>query len=39
MNSFFDIMNIRNNQPHEFERKPFLALFTSFNDDWFGYSL
>ena len=30
-------MNIRNIQSHEFERKPFLALFTSVNDDWFGW--
>ena len=37
MDSFFDMMNIRNIQSHEFERKPFLALFTSVNDDWFGW--
>ena len=37
MDGFFDIMNIRNIQSHEFERKPFLAPFTSVNDDWFGW--
>ena len=37
MDSFFDIMNIRNIQSHEFERKPFLAPFTSVSDDWFGW--
>ena len=37
MDSFFGIMNIRNIQSHEFERKPFLAHFTSFNDDRFGW--
>ena len=36
MNSLFDIMNIRNIQSHEFERKPFLAPFTSVNDVQFG---
>ena len=33
MDGFFHIMNIRNTQSHEFERKPFLAPFTSVNDD------
>ena len=33
MNGFFDIMNIRNIQSNEFERKPFVAPFTSVNDD------
>ena len=37
MNSFFDIMNIRNIQSHKFERKPFLDSFTSVNDDRFGW--
>ena len=37
MDGFFDIMNIRNIQSHEFERKPFLAPFTSVNDDRFGW--
>ena len=37
MDSFFDIMNIRNIQSHEFERKPFLVPFTSVNDDRFGW--
>ena len=37
MDSFFDIMNMCNIQSHEFERKPFLALFTSVNDDRFGW--
>ena len=37
MDSFFDIMNIRNIQSHEFERKPFLGPFTSVSDDWFGW--
>ena len=36
MDSFFDVINIRNIQAHEFERKPFLALFTSVNDNRFG---
>ena len=35
MDGFFDIMNIRYIQSHEFERKPFLAPFTSVNDDRF----
>ena len=30
-------MNIRNIQSHEFKRKPFLAPFTSVNDDRFGW--
>ena len=30
-------MNIRNIQSHEFERKPFLAPFTSVNDDRFDW--
>ena len=34
---FFDIMIIRYIQSHEFERKPFLAPFTSVNDDRFGW--
>ena len=37
MDSFFGIMNVRNIQSHEFERKPFLAPFTSVNDDRFGW--
>ena len=37
MDSFFDVMNIRNIQSHEFEWKPFLVPFTSVNDDWFGW--
>ena len=37
MDSFFDIMNIRNIQSHELERKPFLARFTSVIDDRFGW--
>ena len=37
MDSFFDIMNLRNTESHEFERKPFLARFTSVNDDQFGW--
>ena len=37
MDGFFDIVNIRNIQSHEFERKPFLAPFTSVNDDRFGW--
>ena len=37
MDSFFDVMNIRNIQSHEFKRKPFLAPFTSVNDDRFGW--
>ena len=38
MVSFFDIMSIRNIQSHhEFERKPFLAPFTSVNDHRFGW--
>ena len=37
MDSFFDMMNIRNIQSHEFERKPFLTPFTSVSDDWFGW--
>ena len=36
IDSFFDIMNIRNIQSHELE-KPFLAPFTSVNDDRFGW--
>ena len=34
---FFDIMNIRNTQSHEFERKPMLAPFTSVNDPRFSW--
>ena len=30
-------MNIHNIQSHEFERKPFLAPFTSVSDDWFDW--
>ena len=37
MNSFFDIMNIRNIQSHKFERKPFLDSFTSVNHNRFGW--
>ena len=37
MDSFFDIMNIRNIQSHEFERKPFLDPFTTVNDNRFGW--
>ena len=37
MDSFFDIMSIRNIQSHKFETKPFLAPFTSVNDDRFGW--
>ena len=38
MDSFFDIMNIRNNiQSHEFKRKPFLDHLTLVNDDRFGW--
>ena len=37
MDSFFDIMNIRNIQSHEFKRKPFLAHLTLVNDDRFGW--
>ena len=36
MDSFFDIMNIRDLQSHEFQRKTFLAPFTSVNDRRFG---
>ena len=36
MDSFFDIMNIRDLQSHEFQRKTFLAPFTSVNDRLFG---
>ena len=32
VNCFFDIMNIKNIQSREFERKPMLAPFTSVND-------
>ena len=35
IDSFFYIMNTRSIQSHEFERKPFLAPFTSVNDDRF----
>ena len=35
--SFFNIMNIHNIQSHKFERKPFLALFTSVYNHWFGW--
>ena len=37
MDCFFDIMNIRNTQSHEFERKPMLAPFTSVNDPRFSW--
>ena len=37
IDSFCDIINIRNIQSLEFERKPFLAPFTSISDDWFGW--
>ena len=37
MDTFFDIMNIRNIQLHEFERKSFLAPFTSVNDNRFDW--
>ena len=37
MDCFFDIMNIRNTQPHKFERKPMLAPFTSVNDSRFSW--
>ena len=33
IDGFFDIMNIRNIQSHEFKIKPFLAAFTSVNYD------
>ena len=36
MGSFFDIINIREISSHKFERRPFLAPFTSVNDDRFG---
>ena len=39
MNCFFDIMNIRNMQSHDFERKPMLVPFpfTSVNDPRFSW--
>ena len=37
MDSFFDIINICNIQSHEFKREPFLAPFTSVNDDQFDW--
>ena len=37
MDSVFGRLNISNTQSHEFERKPFLAPFTSVNDDRFGW--
>ena len=37
MDSLFDTMNLRNIESPEFERKPFLAPFTSVNDDRFGW--
>ena len=36
IDSFFDIMSIRNIQSHEFERKPILASFISINDHRLG---
>ena len=33
IDGFFDIMNIRNIQSHEFKRKQFLAPFTPVKDD------
>ena len=36
IDSFFDIMSIRNIQSHEFERKPILASFISIHDHQFG---
>ena len=37
MDSFLDMMNIRNTPLHESARKPFLALFTSVNADRFSW--
>ena len=37
IDGFFDIISIRNIESHEFERKTFLAPFTSVNDDRFGW--
>ena len=37
MDSFFDMMNIRNTPLHESARKPFMSRFTSVNADRFGW--
>ena len=37
MDWFFDIMNIQNNQSHEFERKTMLAPIRSVNDQSFSW--